>query len=292
MAVLDVDMSRIHLFTNKFKQVDNALDEVILEPLLSFGQHGSGFEELHRPTALCFTKDGSILVSDTGNNRLQLFNAEGKHLSSVGGPGSELGQFQMPKGLCVDNESGTVYVCDQGNRRVQILNENLVAVGSFGSALGEDGTPLLVQPECVTITGEKDLVVGDISNGHINIFTPKGQFLVSIANEVNEHGTRIITEPFGLCAFGRFQPVVFVCDKATGVHLFSGEQETAINRVVTSVGQALLFEDPTSVAVRLDGRAIFVCDRSRQRLQVFAPLWEVSDQRKLAGAASTGVFVQ
>ena len=45
--------------------------------------------------------DKPLLVTDTGNHRLQLLDRDGNFLRTVGSFGNELGQFNEPVGLAV-----------------------------------------------------------------------------------------------------------------------------------------------------------------------------------------------
>ena len=62
-----------------------------------------------------------ILVADSGNNRIQAFDALGGFLSAYGSTGDGPGQFRSPQGLAVDDR-GRVIVADSGNNRLQRLS--------------------------------------------------------------------------------------------------------------------------------------------------------------------------
>lgn len=62
---------------------------------------------------------GDLLVSDTGNNRIQrLAAADYAYVSEFGGSGMAAGQYLRPRGLGFD-QWGSLWVVDQGNDRVQ-----------------------------------------------------------------------------------------------------------------------------------------------------------------------------
>jgi sugar lactone lactonase YvrE len=87
---------------------------------LQFGIIG-GLEPsyFNNPTDLAIdSRNGDIYVVDTGNNRIQRFNAEGSFLSEFGQFGSENGSFNAPWGIAVDNQ-GFVYIADTMNARIQ-----------------------------------------------------------------------------------------------------------------------------------------------------------------------------
>ncbi|NOH03554.1 MAG: hypothetical protein HND47_17130 [Chloroflexi bacterium] len=57
-------------------------------------------------------------MTDTGNKRVVVFDADGNFITQFGGAGFEPGQFDEPVGIAID-KNGTVYVADTWNQRVQ-----------------------------------------------------------------------------------------------------------------------------------------------------------------------------
>ena len=82
------------------------------------GERGSGPGQFVRPTGLAVGDDGQLWVADTGNHRLQRFDAEGEPLDSLGERGSGAAQLCAPTGLDVDAHH--LVVADTGNDRVQV----------------------------------------------------------------------------------------------------------------------------------------------------------------------------
>ena len=70
------------------------------------------------PRGLALDGTGSLLVADTGNDRVQRFSPDGNLIAVIGEPGSGPGQFEEPVGVAVD-PAGRIYVADSGNRRIQ-----------------------------------------------------------------------------------------------------------------------------------------------------------------------------
>lgn len=73
------------------------------------------------PRAVAVGPDGNVYVTDTGNKRVQVFDANGRFLRAIGGEGSAPGQFREPVGLAIDGQ-GNLYVADTWNQRVQKLD--------------------------------------------------------------------------------------------------------------------------------------------------------------------------
>jgi len=72
--------------------------------LTSWGTKGSGPGELNTPHAIAVDSSGRIFVGDRGNNRIQIFDQNGKLLD-------EWKQFGRPSGLFID-KNDTLYVAD------------------------------------------------------------------------------------------------------------------------------------------------------------------------------------
>ena len=65
------------------------------------------------------TDDGSLLVCEFGNNRLQRFTTDGRSLGLYGRTGPGRGELQYPWG--VDGVDDSIFVLDSGNHRVQLI---------------------------------------------------------------------------------------------------------------------------------------------------------------------------
>ena len=59
-----------------------------------------------------------MFVSDTGNQRIQVFDGNGAFLATWGTGGSAEGEFDRPSGIGVARD-GYVYLADTANNRIQ-----------------------------------------------------------------------------------------------------------------------------------------------------------------------------
>ncbi len=98
--------------------------------LMTWGRPGAtdqpGFgtdTQFFGPRDIAFDRDGRLLVTDTGNKRVQVFDRDGNFITQFGGPGSGEGQFDEPVGIAVD-ANGNIYVADTWNRRIQVFDPN------------------------------------------------------------------------------------------------------------------------------------------------------------------------
>ncbi len=85
----------------------------------SVGKPGRGRGELNYPYGLVLEPDGTFLIGEFGNSRIQRLSRDGTCLGLYGTMGAEPGCLQTPWGLAADDDR--LYVVDSLNNRVQIL---------------------------------------------------------------------------------------------------------------------------------------------------------------------------
>ena len=93
-----------------------------------YEQVGSGYGEFRLPYQTAVDDKGLVWVTDTDNERVQVFTREGGFVRAFGANnadgtiGSLPGQFHKPYGAASDCV-GNVYITEQENRRVQVFGE-------------------------------------------------------------------------------------------------------------------------------------------------------------------------
>src|SRR4051794_2453375 len=87
--------------------------------------------QLFQPTNLALDLQGRIYVSDSGGFATKIYDAEGKHLRTVGDLGVTPGQFTLPKGIGVDHD-GRFYVVDAAAPVVQLFDADGRLLMCFG----------------------------------------------------------------------------------------------------------------------------------------------------------------
>jgi sugar lactone lactonase YvrE len=88
-----------------------------------------------KPTNVALDSEGNVYVTDTLNDRVEIFDAAGIFISTFGKNCDSTGCFQRPKGIAVDAD-GNIWVADSVMDRLQIFNnkgEVLMAIGSHGN---------------------------------------------------------------------------------------------------------------------------------------------------------------
>jgi DNA-binding beta-propeller fold protein YncE len=86
------------------------------------------------PTNVAVDKDGNVYVTDTLNDRVEIFDADGNFISQFGTAGDGPGHFARPKGIAIDRD-GHIWVTDEVQSRVQVFNKEgrlLIYFGELG----------------------------------------------------------------------------------------------------------------------------------------------------------------
>lgn len=214
-------------------------------PVACLGGRGEGGTQFDGPRGVFYHSiRNALLVADSGNHRIQLFDAGSHQLVDIWGQaGEEPGCFNQPRTLAGDTE-GNIYVVDYGNRRVQKFDRWGEVLPAFReqvvATLQQDGLSL-DQPGEVTVgrnEGVTEVYILDENSRKIFVFDTHGHSLRP------PFGENILTEPRGLCAG---EGVLYVGDNHRGrVYQFKLDGVFA--------GEALHYEAPVAaLAVDLQG---------------------------------------
>jgi DNA-binding beta-propeller fold protein YncE len=145
--------------------------------LFSFGSSGSGNGQFQFPQAMAINRStGRIYVSDTDNNRVQIFDSAGNFLGKWGSLGSGNGQFDGPGGIAINQSTGDIYVADYGNNRIQRFTSSGAYTSQWGTMGTGDGQ--FKGPNGLAIdqaTG--NVYVSEFVGDRVQYFTSAGVFL-------------------------------------------------------------------------------------------------------------------
>jgi len=247
-----------------------------------------GDARLKSPCGLAVSSQGTVVIADTGNDRVVLLDRKGRFVRTfgrrckleqggAGGCTDEDGagprqpgdaQFLEPWGVAV-SRSGRIFVADTWNSRIQAFDPSgryLWKWGVFGSITGMPGDArLLYGPRGLAVSPDDELLVADTGNKRVLRFREGGELLGQAG------GSGKIP--------GRFdEPVGIAVDPKSGDILVADAWNRRIQRL--SAGMRFLEEwhvpgwrsrDAASkpyVAVDAHGN-VFATDPAESRLLVF-----------------------
>ena len=148
---------------------------------------------LNRPTGITVDDGQSrILVVDTGDDNIKIFDMAGKLIDVLGHKGSEQGAFNHPTFITFHH--GRLYVTDSLNARVQILDD----LGRSMATLGQRGLYVgnFSRPKGIAIDSDDNIYVAESYYDHVLIFNSKGEFLMALGGSGNQPGQ--FYQPTGL----------------------------------------------------------------------------------------------
>ena len=119
------------------------------------------------PTNVAVDGDGNIYITDTFNDRVEIFDADGTFISQFGKNGDGPGQFERPKGIAVDCD-GHIWVVDNAQDRVKVFNQQgqlLIYFGMHGYYPGQ-----FMGAYGITIDKDNRVIVSETFPGRVQIF--------------------------------------------------------------------------------------------------------------------------
>ncbi len=161
--------------------------------LFAFGSFGSGNGEFKDPDGVTIDSSGRIIVSDSSNHRIQVFDSAGNFLFSFGSFGSGDGEFSNPIGVATDS-ADNIYVADTLNHRVQVFDSAgnfLFKFDGFGSENGQFNFPHYIATD-----SSGRIVVADTLNNRVQVFDSAGNFLFKFGSSGSDNGE--FSDPVGV----------------------------------------------------------------------------------------------
>ena len=177
-----------------------------------------------------------------------------------GGKGSGKGEFDSPRGMCVDG-NGNILVADTNNGRIEKFSPTgnfLSVIASKGSGHGQLG-----EPNGIAVDRSGNIYVAEVASNHrVQKLAPDGTFIAEWKGpDAGFYGPRRI-------AIGPDDSVYVVDQGRARIVKLSpdGQVLTVWGSKGNGDGQ---FDDHTSVAVDPTTNKVYVADPRNKRIQVF-----------------------
>lgn len=219
--------------------------------------------EKGKPKGMNRDASGNIIVVEPHYSRVNIYSPEGKLLSQWGSSGTNLGQFDMPRGADCDAHSN-IYVCEYGfNDRVQLFTPHGdKCLGSFGRP--GDGPGEFNRAENVCVDRQGNVRVADSCNHRIQIFSPDGKFLRAYGKAGG--GVGELSYPYDIRIDKEGNQ--FVCEFGNSRIQVFGPDDKPIEIIGGPGGSPGQFSNPWSIAFDSKGD-LYVADAMNNRVQKF-----------------------
>jgi len=119
------------------------------------------------PQGVAVDHDGNVYVTDTLNNRIEIFDADGGFINTFGKNGDGPEDFERPKGIAIDCD-GHIWVADAAQDRVKVFSREgqlLIYFGTHGEYPGR-----FMGVHDITIDKNNRVITSEIFPGRVQIF--------------------------------------------------------------------------------------------------------------------------
>ncbi len=148
-----------------------------------------------KPVGASVAPDGTLVVADTHEHRLVCYSPEGELLWTLGGYGTEAGQFIYPTDIAFLPDGRMLVAEYGGNDRIQAFDREHRFMYQFGRCGTADGE--FLRPQALQYDAARDeLFVADAGNHRIGVFTADGEWRRALGRP--GAGAGEFRYPFGL----------------------------------------------------------------------------------------------
>ena len=143
----------------------------------TIGQRGRGPGQFEQPMGIAFAMDGSFVVADAGNARIQQFHQDGSPWRQWTTSGDGRTLLVSPTDVAI-GPAGDVWAVDYGADSVNRYSSTGEPKGRFGESGSRPGQ--LDAPAGIALTSAGLIAVADFYNSRLQLFTSGGTFQQNI----------------------------------------------------------------------------------------------------------------
>ena len=133
----------------------------------TFGKLGSGKGQFDHPCDIACDSTGKVFVTDSYNNRIQVFTSEGKFLRIISGR-DQSRELNAPIGIAVDASCGMVYISDASIYGVSVFTSEGKFLTTFGTKM--NGPAQFEIPCGLAVDNSGVVYVCDSNLNHVLVF--------------------------------------------------------------------------------------------------------------------------
>ncbi|KAJ6224190.1 hypothetical protein RDWZM_002735 [Blomia tropicalis] len=231
--------------------------------MMKIGSRGTNPGCFTWPRGVACAPDNSIVVADSSNHRVQVFDSTGRFQFEFGSYGSGEGEFDCLAGVTV-NRIGHYIVSDRYNHRIQVFDASGRFLRAFGTEGRSDGK--FSYPWGISTDALGFIYVCDKENHRIQVFQSDGTFVGKFGSIGSRSG--MLEHPHYI-AVSNTNRIVVSDSNNHRIQIFdvNGRSLSTFGQEGSAEGQ---FKFPRGVAVDENG-FIIVGDSGNNRIQIFNP---------------------
>lgn len=136
-----------------------------------FGEFGVMEGQFTEPSGVAVNAQNDIIVADTNNHRIQIFDKEGRFKFQFGECGKRDGQLLYPNRVSVVKTSGDIIVTERSpTHQIQVYNQ-------YGQFVRKFGANILQHPRGITVDNKGRIIVVECKVMRVLIFDQVGNVL-------------------------------------------------------------------------------------------------------------------
>jgi DNA-binding beta-propeller fold protein YncE len=231
--------------------------------IFSFGSKGSGKTQLMNPLGLDVDDAGNVYVADSGNHRIQIFDPNGRWVSSFDLTRETGANPPDPTDVAVYNAKDRCYVVDNDNHKILMFNKTgsqfLGQWGKRGEVLGKFRYPFFA-----AVNHDGDVAIVDLLNTRVQVFNSEGDFIYLVGDWGVDRGKFYRPKGVSIDMNNR----IFVSDSVLGVVQIFDPQGNFLSVIGDKNGHILRFTTPVGIYVDNNFR-LYVVEMTMDRVRVF-----------------------
>jgi DNA-binding beta-propeller fold protein YncE len=220
------------------------------------GMEGKGI--LSKPIGVAVDKEGSIFISDTAQDRVIIYDKDGKFKDTIG----QKGTFGQPTGLAVNDALGRIYIVDTNKHQIFIYKKDGTQISIIGQRGTDDGE--FNYPTNIFVDKTGKVYVSDSMNFRIQVLDADGKFLKKFGQVGDSPG--MFSRPKGIAVDSEGH--IYIVDAAfNNVQIFNQDGQILMffGEMGNKPGQFWL---PAGMHIDAEDR-IYVADQYNKRINVF-----------------------
>ncbi|CAF0730784.1 unnamed protein product [Adineta steineri] len=216
-----------------------------------FGEFGVLEGQFTEPSGVAVNGQGDIIVADTNNHRIQIFDSNGRFRFQFGECGKRDGQLLYPNRVAVFRQSGDIVVTERSpTHQIQIYNQ-------YGQFIRKFGANVLQHPRGVCVDNMGHIIVVECKVMRVFIFDTNGNVLNKFTC------SKYLEFPNGVCCNDKQE--IFISDnRAHCIKVFSYD-----GQFLRTIGSEGVTNYPIGVVQNSQGDVLIADNHNNFNLTIF-----------------------